>query len=378
MNRSNRHLKRLLKNKGTFSGFSSIARSCLFVSIALSLSGCMSFGPPSVDRDRFDYINAVANSWKQQTLLNIVKLRYADTPVFLDVGQIISGYQLQGSVGITGTLNSASAYGDLLNLGSTGSFTDKPTITYTPLTGANFIQVMITPIPPPALLMRVVEGWPIDILLQMGAQSINGLSNRKGGAQGHAADPDFLRLVAALRRLQASGVIDFRVDVSKETKQEGTILIISQMDLSPEIQADRALVRSLLGLRPDLKEIKIVYGTMSGKDDVIAMQTRSGFQLLTQLGSYIEVPPEHVAEGRTYPQIQSSVDALSLPPLIKIHAEKSLPTDAFAAIKYRDYWYWIDDRDYRSKGIFTFLLIIMTLADTGEKSPVPIVTIQGN
>ena len=378
MNRSNRHLKRLLKNKGTFSGFSSIARSCLFVSIALSLSGCMSFGPPSVDRDRFDYINAVANSWKQQTLLNIVKLRYADTPVFLDVGQIISGYQLQGSVGITGTLNSASAYGDLLNLGSTGSFTDKPTITYTPLTGANFIQVMITPIPPPALLMRVVEGWPIDILLQMGAQSINGLSNRKGGAQGHAADPDFLRLVAALRRLQASGVIDFRVDVSKETKQEGTILIISQMDLSPEIQADRALVRSLLGLRPDLKEIKIVYGTMSGKDDVIAMQTRSGFQLLTQLGSYIEVPPEHVAEGRTYPQIQSSGDALSLPPLIKIHAEKSLPTDAFAAIKYRDYWYWIDDRDYRSKGIFTFLLIVMTLADTGEKSPVPIVTIQGN
>ena len=378
MNRSNRHLKRLLKNKGTFSGFSSIARSCLFVSIALSQSGCMSFGPPSVDRDRFDYINAVANSWKQQTLLNIVKLRYADTPVFLDVGQIISGYQLQGSVGITGTLNSASAYGDLLNLGSTGSFTDKPTITYTPLTGANFIQVMITPIPPPALLMRVVEGWPIDILLQMGAQSINGLSNRKGGAQGHAADPDFLRLVAALRRLQASGVIDFRVDVSKQTKQEGTILIISQMDVSPEIQADRALVRSLLGLRPDLMEIKIVYGTMSGKDDVIAMQTRSGFQLLTQLGSYIEVPPEHVAEGRTYPQIQSSVDALSLPPLIKIHAEKSLPTDAFAAIKYRDYWYCIDDRDYRSKGIFTFLLIIMTLADTGEKSPVPIVTIQGN
>ena len=27
--------------------------------IVLSLPGCSSFGPPSVDRDRFDYINAI-------------------------------------------------------------------------------------------------------------------------------------------------------------------------------------------------------------------------------------------------------------------------------------------------------------------------------
>ena len=136
----------------------------LLAGIVLSLSGCASFGPPSVDRDRFDYINAIASSWKQQTLLNIVKLRYADTPVFLDVGQIISGYQLEGTVSVVGSLNSASAVGDVLSLGTAGRYTDRPTITYTPLTGAHFMHVLMTPIPPPALFMLVEQGWPMDML----------------------------------------------------------------------------------------------------------------------------------------------------------------------------------------------------------------------
>jgi len=370
-------LKRL-EYRDTSLAWTALGRLLLLASIALNLPGCASFGPPSVDRDRFDYINVLSSSWKQQTLLNIVKMRYADTPVFLDVGQIISGYQLQGAVTVGASLNGASAVGDILNLGSAATYTDRPTITYTPLTGAHFLQVMITPVPPPNLLRLSQEGWPIDMLLQLGAQSINGISNRKGGARGHAADPDFVRLLAALQRLQGSGVLGLRVEVSKESKQEGTVMVISQKNLPPEIEADRALVRKLLGLRSDLQEFKIISGTVSGKDDTIAMQTRSGFQILNLLGSNVEVPSEHIAESRTYPQITETAETQSLPPLVRIHAEKSRPADAFAAINYRDYWYWIDDRDYRSKGIFTFLMIIMTLADTGEKVQQPVVTIQGN
>ena len=379
MNLSSKWLQRFLKNRRGFFGFSTFTHLCLSASIVLSLTGCMSFGPPSVDRDRFDYINAIANSWKQQTLLNIVKIRYADTPVFLDVGQIISGYQLSGAVTMGGSLSSSSAYGDILNLGSAGTYTDRPTITYTPMTGANFIHVLMTPIPPPALFMLIQQGWPVDTLFQVGVQSINGISNSMGGARGYAADPDFVRLLAALQRLQASRAVGLRVEMSPESKLIGTIMTITKKNLPPKVQADSALVRKLLGLRTDLQDFKVIYGGVSDKDDVIAVQTRSGLQILKELGTNVEVPIEHVAEKMTYPSIQESGGInQSLPPLIRIHAGKSRPADSFAAVKYCDYWYWIDNHDFSSKGPFTFLMIIMTLAEKDEKIQSPIVTIQGN
>ena len=47
------------------------------------VAGCTHLGPTSIPVDRFDYSASIADSWKQQTLLNIVKLRYMDLPVFV-------------------------------------------------------------------------------------------------------------------------------------------------------------------------------------------------------------------------------------------------------------------------------------------------------
>ena len=78
----------------------------LFAAAAL-LTGCTSIAPHR-ETDRFDYSTAIADSWKQQTLLNIVKLRYMDLPVFVDVASIVTGYSMQTGVNVNGTLSSKS------------------------------------------------------------------------------------------------------------------------------------------------------------------------------------------------------------------------------------------------------------------------------
>jgi hypothetical protein len=74
--------------------------------LLLLLSGCASIGPQTVPRDRFDYTAAISDSWKNQMLFNMVKIRYGDAPVFLDVSSVISQYAIQGVINFGATINS--------------------------------------------------------------------------------------------------------------------------------------------------------------------------------------------------------------------------------------------------------------------------------
>jgi hypothetical protein len=64
----------------------------LLAAAVLTVSGCKSVGPKTLARDRFNYSFALAESSKEQMLLNIIKTRYFDMPIYLEVGQIVSGY----------------------------------------------------------------------------------------------------------------------------------------------------------------------------------------------------------------------------------------------------------------------------------------------
>jgi hypothetical protein len=92
------------------------------------------------------------------------------------------------------------------------------------------------------------------------------------------------------------------------------------------------------------------------------------------MASQVELPAKELAEGRVTPGWESLPNA-EANRLIRIHCSSGEPSDAFVAINYREHWFWIDDRDLKTKRTFAFMMMFFTLADTGEKENLPLVTI---
>ncbi len=218
---------------------------------AFLLAGCSSMGPPTMARDRFDYGAAVAESWKQQTLLNIVKLRYLDVPMFVDVGQIVSGYTLETGVDLSGQVAPVDRGDTFLGLGGHGTFTDRPTITYTPMTGDKFLRGLLSPIPTrpySTSCNRVTRpisssAWSVE--------SLNGLRNRSTAAgRLRAADPKFVHALELMREIQVAGGVSIGVEPGK-TEGDTTVVVFGRESLPPETLEKSAALRRLLGLPAD-------------------------------------------------------------------------------------------------------------------------------
>jgi hypothetical protein len=350
--------------------------SILAVLIIVSfLAGCSSIGPISVTRDRIDYVGAVADSWKLQTLLNIVRMRYGDAPVFLDVSSVVSSYTLQAQLALGGEAIT-DLTGSFVTGGASTAFTDKPTISYTPLTGDHLADSLLRPLSPTAIFSLIQAGYPADFVLRITVRAINGIYNRSNyGAHVRAADPQFYPLLAALRRIQEAGALGLRV-----VKQQGeAITFMSFPSRSADLQRDIEAIFSALHVRPAKGEITLSFGATQAAPNDIAVLSNSMAEILAHIAAGVEVPPEDIETGRTVPSLEvPQAQDVQDRPIVAIHSGAKRPADTYAAVQYRGTWYWIADNDFSAKRTFTFLMLFFSLAETGTKAQAPVLTIPAN
>jgi hypothetical protein len=150
---------------------------------------------------------------------------------------------------------------------------------------------------------------------------------------------------------------------------------------SDEIQQ----LTTLLGLKasPDNKTIgaiQIGSNELKSSPEQIAIRTRSMVGLMFYLSQNIEIPEKHRQAGlitRTRMEAGDWFDWDETPAgqLFKVHSSHSYPDNAFLAVKYRDYWFYIADNDLQSKSTFLLLTQLFELQSGQNQVDGPTLTV---
>lgn len=336
--------------------------------VAVMLSGCAAVGPETINRDRFDYGMAIGDSWKRQTLMNLVRLRYSDAPVFMEVSSVINQYNLEGEVEVGGDFVTGGS--NVRSIGATGTYYDRPTISYAPLQGKSFTRSILRPLPPAAVFYLMQAGWPADLVMRLAVRAVNGIYGQtRLNAIQREADPRFSQLLSAMRRMQETASLGLRV----ETREgQDSIVALIRRRVADESESDRVQLRQILGLDPSASEFRLAFGLLPRDDREIALLTRSMLEIMAELATGVDVPARHEKDGWA-PKPMSASEAF--PPLITVRSGPEKPDNSFASIPYQNHWFWIENADIRSKRTLIVLMFFFSLAEDGDTPLAPVVTI---
>jgi len=348
-------------------------RTLWIVVFLLALTGCSGLMGNSLKSSSVSFNRALQHTTSQQMLLNLVRLRYDEPPVFLEVTSISSQYSFSGSLSTGATLkkdSSANSY----SVGMGLEYAAKPTFTFVPLQGEKFARRLLSPIPIDHLILLLNSGWRVDRVLRICVQSINGIPNAPtaSGPTPKVAPKykKFLEVVKDLEALRKKGEVKFFY-ITQNKKPMPVVMFTGNDSLVKK-------VKSLLGLQ-DSPFYPIV-GPESKKNPwVIQIETRSLIGVLFYLSQGVEVPKEDLKEGRAvqtfYPDGKPFNWEDMLGDLFVVKVSDHLPSTALIAVKYRGHWFYISDTDISTKSTFILLQQLFAMEASKGKGGSPILTL---
>jgi hypothetical protein len=162
-----------------------------------------------------------------------------------------------------------------------------------------------------------------------------------------------------------------RVLDAADKKQE-VILLFHADRLTQEGVEQVAELKKVLRLAEDRDEFRIVFSPVRGQPEELAVNSRSVMQMMAALATFVEIPEADIAVGAATPAPDTTQWAQ---PLLRVFSGASRPETAFVSVYYQNHWFWIDNRDWRSKRTLSTVLFLFTLTDSDVSGRVPVLTI---
>ncbi len=392
------------------------------VLLMIHVAGCV-MGPHALESNRVLYNEVIQRTTAEQLLLNLVRLQYRESPLFLDVASVSAQFKFAGttSAGATVFEGPRPTGPNFLNLGGEVSYEESPTVSFAPLQGEDFVKRVLAPLPMEAIALLTFSGWRADRVLRLTVQEMNGLDN---ASRASGPTPDnapvfdrFAEVCNLFQKLLDQGQLDIRVELVDDGppirlrantmtaadtisaldkgyavahSEDGTEMILKHRSRAPvwrlpvELKQTSEVARllELLRLDPKQNEYRFVIGKLpygAERTGEINLVTRSLMGVLSYSSQAVDVPQDH----RDRRWVTSTVDSAGRPfdwqqvvgDLLRVRSQRSAPRDAAVSVRYKGAWFFIANSDLTSKSTMALLSQLFALQAGDAQTVTPVLTL---
>jgi len=410
--------------------------ACGFAIITM-LSGCM-VGPALYETSFTQYNDAVRKTLDEQMLANLVRIRYFQSPIFLQVSSLNTSFAVGGNASLSGTAVS----GDSDSVGATvgGSYEERPTISFSMVESREYYGRLLAPLSADQVTSLVLGGFDSELVFRTSVRGINGLQNLNADFDGSSEEPlahaRFEEVLELIKKLRSKGIVDLELG-GKQTSWSSPITVDATGDISQVLllgaasyamsndaeivsdpngkwqthrfekhmalrfspvaddSPDAQRLKKLLSLEADRYNFPIVeaelvnaekgrgiLGQSPGALDPsvvwaeIGLRGRSMLEIMQVASKEVRVPEEDVERG-TAPanRSQDLQSATDAADWLVIKSSESAPGDNSLSIEYRGHWFYIDDTDLQSRETFAMLTALFAVVGGTVPGAHPVLTL---
>jgi len=400
------------------------------------LQGCSTVGPKLYQGSFDDYSDGIRKTSDGQMLANLVRMRYFETPIFLQVASISTSFNLSGNLGATAGLNPGRA--DDYGLSAGAGYSESPTITFSLPESRAYYGRLMAPLSADQITMLVEAGFDSEAIMRTAIRRINRLENLKieysTYPRAPRSYPEFLEVFTLIKKLSFEGLVELgpglgttvwsapvgpidhgnlsevallATQIYAQSTSGGELIPNANNELqlhtfkrrlslrfSPAAvnSPDAQRLRKLLGLNPeksafpimDLEMTKIEKGrAYTGESPAaldpaaiwpeIGLRGRSMMEIMQIASTAVQVPAEDISKGIVFVDPSSPSGAEDAWLVIK--SSRAEPANATLRIKYRGHWFYIEDSDQSSREAFALLNALFAVTGGTVPGANPILTL---
>lgn len=290
-------------------------------------------------------------------------------------GQHPANVKFSSKAGIEAGIGDTDNYaGHLVPFNAGVVYEDNPTISYTPVAGAEYAHQVFSPVSISTLAQFSGTMTDPSYVYTGLLSSINGLQNPNFQSSTSDLDQQFNRLVTILTKLTET----HRLHWLENPRQPGSFSIVIDR-YAPDYSAEVRELLSLSGLPvpagSPARMILPVSLALDGREtDSLGITTRSVADLIEILSAAVDIPKEELQSGvaKTYPPPGHAGRDL------RIHNSETKPNNGAVAVQYRGTWFYIDETDLATKRFFRMLSALWSvkIAESASKgAAAPVLTV---